>query len=187
METAHWGKINKCPDAINKIYQYLAKNPSIDTVILGIFAADIKHWDVSGIPFTSSVEAKFPVIQKLLDQSIEELKKMGKKVIVTYDAPYSEIAARDCIPRPGFNRIPPRCLIPADGLPDRQPNVSLFDNMFKNRTDICIFKQSDLLLDRGYLNYVDAEGHLLLRDTHHLSYLGSKKMADRLLTSSCSF
>lgn len=187
VETAHWGKINKCPDAINKIYQYLAKNPSIDTVILGIFAADIKHWDVPGIPFTSSVEAKFPVIQKLLDQSIEELKKMGKKVIVTYDAPYSEITARDCIPRPGFNRIPPRCLIPADGLPDRQPNVSLFDNMFKNRTDICIFKQSDLLLDRGYLNYIDAEGHLLLRDTHHLSYLGSKKMADRLLTSSCSF
>lgn len=187
VETERWGKINKCPDAINKIYQYLSKTPSIDIVILGIFASDIKHWDIPGVPFTASVEAKFTVIQKLLDQSIDELKRMGKRVIVTYDAPYSEITARDCIPRPGFNRVAPRCLIPIEELPDRQPNVSLFDNMFKNRNDVCVFKQSELLLDRGQLNYTDAEGHLLLRDTHHLSYLGSQKMAERLLTSSCSF
>lgn len=185
VETARWGKINKCPDIIASTYRYLARNRNIETVIFAVFAADLKYLDIPGVPFDASVEDKFSRVKDLILQSVQTLIQMGKKVVVTYDAPYSNIAARDCIPRPVTNKTSSDCNIPENELPDRDPNIRLFDSLFKNNKDICIFRQAGLLLDQGHLNFVDASGYLLLRDTHHLSYWGSRKMAEKLMASTC--
>jgi len=185
IETPHWGKLNKCPDIIASTYRYLEKNKNIETVIFTVFAADIKYLDIPGVPFDAPVEQKFAVLKNLINASVQQIIRMGKKVIVTYDAPYSNVASRDCIPRPWLRKTPSACNIPINELPDREPNISLFNDLFKDNKDVCIFNQSDLLLARGKLNFVDENGHLLLRDTHHLSYWGSRKMAEKMINSGC--
>jgi hypothetical protein len=185
VETPRWGKINKCPEIIANTYRYLERNKSIETVIFAVFAADLKYLDVPGVPFDAAVQEKFSILKGLINQSVQQLTKMGKKIIITYDAPYSNIASRDCIPRPGMNRKPSTCNIPINELPDRHPNIELFDSLFKDNKDICIFSQAALLLNQGHLNFVDASGYLLLRDTHHLSYWGSRQMAEKLMASQC--
>ncbi len=185
IETKHWGKINRCPEIIERTYQYLSRNKNIDTVIFAIFASDLKYWDIPGVPFDGSVEQKFAALMPLINLSVQELKGMNKNVIVTYDAPYSNLAARDCMPRPGLGRIASACKISINELPDRHPNIDLFHTFFKDRKDVCIFSQADLLIKQGYLNFVDQNGYLLLRDTHHLSLLGSHKMAEKLVNSEC--
>jgi len=185
VETPHWGRINKCPEIINKTYQYLALHKNIETVIFAIFASDLKYWDIPGTSFNATIEEKFTAIKPFITQSIKELQSLRKKVIVTYDAPYSNISARDCIPRPGLNKTSHVCNIPIQELPDREPNIHLFDEMFKNIENICIFSHSPVLLNNGHLNFIDQSGQLLLRDTHHLSYRGSQKMAENLISSGC--
>ena len=184
-ETKNWGTINKCPEIIERTYQYLARNKSIDTVVFSIFAADLKYWDIPGVPFDATVEQKFAALAPLLNVSIQELKGMNKNVIVTYDAPYTNKDARDCIPRPGLGRVSAACRIPVVEIPDRHPNTDFFKEFFKDRNDVCIFSQAELLLRNGYMNFVDENQHLLLRDTHHLSYLGSDRMAEKLVNSDC--
>ncbi|VVN91406.1 hypothetical protein PS712_01909 [Pseudomonas fluorescens] len=121
----------------------------------------------------------------LMDKDILDLQSAGKKVVVTYDAPYNSKQARDCLERP-FTLTPSRkCEVAEDQIIDRQPYLDFFDKYFSNKNDVCVVKQSNVLVKGGMSQFFDGKGKLLLRDTHHLSYHGSDVIADEFVKSGC--
>lgn len=106
-------------------------------------------------------------------------------MILTFDAPFNPIDTRDCIARPLSTLKVNNCVSKESDLIEREPYLSYFVKAYSDRKDVCIFKQSDLLIENGKVNLMDSNGLLLLRDRVHLSMHGSKKMADLLLQSHC--
>ena len=104
---------------------------------------------------------------------------------MTFDAPFNPIDTRDCLARPLSRSKIEQCASKESDLIDREPYLSYFSSEYSGRKDICVFNQSDLLIDQGTVWLIDNNGVLLLRDRVHLSMHGSKKMAQRLLESSC--
>lgn len=185
VETASWGKRNDCLVTIENYYRLILESDSIDTVVLAIFARDLRYWGVPGVPAKASLVEKFDVVQSLLDRDIRALREKGKTVIVSYDAPYNPFNARDCALRPMRPRENRVCESREESLPDRQPYLTLFDQFFLSRRDVCIVRQSPLLIRNGKTRVADDSGRLLIRDTHHLSDYGSDLMAQEFLRSGC--
>jgi len=99
----------------------------------------------------------------------------------------SPVSSKDCLSRPFSEllRRPGKCDVTEDQLIDRYPYQTMFNEHFRGRRDICIFRQSELLLTNGRLNIVDDHDRAILRDSHHLSVYGSELMAQLLATSAC--
>ncbi len=182
VKTDKWGKSNNCVNVNNSAYQYVLESKTIDTVILVALAQNMELWGVGNLPPTSTLEQKFQVLKALLDRDIDDLKSHGKKVILTYDMPTSPIMPNSCIQRPLKDTA---CTVTESQLVDWHPFVDLFENAYGNRSDICIFHQSNVLVMDGKLVMFDRSGRFLMRDDHHLSLYGSKLMAKKLLRSGC--
>ncbi|VVP11320.1 acyltransferase family protein [Pseudomonas fluorescens] len=181
--TEAWANANDCVEGIRNAFRVVLESKSIDTVVLAIFTRDLKTW--GGYPLNVSLDEKFNQMKLLMDKDILDLQSAGKKVIVTYDAPYNPKQARDCLERP-FTLTPSRkCEVTEDQIIDRQPYLDFFDKYFSNKNDVCVVKQSNVLVKGGMSQFFDGKGKLLLRDTHHLSYHGSDVIADEFVKSGC--
>ena len=176
-----------CNKPVEDAYRLVLADKKITTVVMGIFAHDLSNWPFHDLPANASVEVRFERFKALLDADIRALQAAGKKVIVTYDAAYSPISSRDCLNRPfsGWLKRPGKCEVTVDQLIDFYPYQPMFENHFRDRKDVCIFRQSELLLTAGRLNLLDSEGKAILRDSHHLSTHGSRQMALLLEKSTC--
>lgn len=181
--TEAWSKANDCLEGVKNAYRIVLESKSIDTVVLAIFTRDLKTW--GGFPLSVSLEEKFSQMKLLMDKDIADLRKAGKKVIVTYDAPYNPKQARDCLERPIRLTSTHKCEVTEDQIIDRQPYLDLFDDYFSKKTDVCIVRQSNVLVINNKSKFFDDDGKLLLRDTHHLSYHGSSVVADEFVKSGC--
>nr|WP_281720845.1 acyltransferase family protein [Nitrosomonas nitrosa] len=185
VETSSWGKRDDCLTAIDNSYRLILESTSIDTVVLAIFARDLRSWGVPGVPSDASLIQKFAAVRSLLDKDIRALREKGKDIIVSYDVPNNPFHARDCVLRPlriMTNRV---CEWDEGSLPDRQPFLDLFDQFFSSRRDVCIVRQSALLIQNGKSRVADESGKLLIRDAHHLTDYGSDLMAQEFVKSGC--
>lgn len=185
VETENWGKKNGCLLSIDNAYRLILSSQTIDAVVLAFFVRDLQFWGVPGLPVNASLESKFEVVKSLLSKDINELKSRGKKVIVTYDTPFNPIRALDCIARPFKTINSKKCDISESDLIDRQPYLKLFDDYFKGRGDVCIVRQSNILIKNNKSLFFDETGKLLLRDTHHLTYYGSSMIANEFISAGC--
>lgn len=181
--TDNWAKTNDCVEGTKKAYRIILESKTIDTVVLAIFARDLRTW--GGFQADISMDEKFNKIKPLIDADISELKRAGKNVIVTYDAPYNPVPSRECLERPGRLTSQHKCDIDESQIIDRQPFVGLFDGYFSQKTDVCIVRQSNVLIKNKKSQFFDADGKLLLRDNNHLSYRGSDLVADEFVRSGC--
>jgi peptidoglycan/LPS O-acetylase OafA/YrhL len=185
--TSDWGgpesMLGKnCAEVANAAYRYILGTPSIHTVVLAFFARDIQFWGVEGLPRNASMSVKFDALTHLLDSDIARLAAAGKRVIVTYDMPMAPLVPQSCFRR--WSSSDCRNVSTAN-LVDRESYQRLFNDHFKDRSDVCVFRQSDLMLADGKLRIFDAEGKLMMRDEHHLSEFGSRQMASLLQGSHC--
>lgn len=182
---SQWEPDRVCDDAVKKINSLISNTPSIDTVVIAFMPRLLLQWKIPGVGPNSDAISRFDAAKPLIDRQIQLLTAQGKKVILTFDAPFNPIDTRDCLARPLSRSKIDQCASKESDLIDREPYLSYFSNEYSGRKDICVFNQSDLLIDQGKVRLMDSNGVLLLRDRVHLSMHGSKKMAQRLLESSC--
>ena len=185
VQTDTWGGTTQCVLAVKNAYARVLASPSIKTVILALFTADLQYWGVPDIDTAASPERKFAVVRTLMSADIDDLVAHGKRVIVTYDVAMPPVQARDCLARPFLNHVAGKCQVTEADLIDRQPFFSLFDTFFGSRSEVCIFRQAERLMKGGQVNFFDESGLLLLKDTHHLTAHGSRVIAELLVKSPC--
>jgi hypothetical protein len=176
-----------CPEIVDDAYRTILKEKNIKTVVLGFFTNDIGGQRFMDLAEDAPTEARLNMLMTMLDGDIKTLNAAGKKVILTYDTPLSPINAKDCVSRPISQWLgtAKKCSVKESEIGNRHPQIDLLDKHFLGRNDVCVFHQSPALFTNGYLNYWDEEGGLMIRDRHHLSVYGSKKMAKLLEQSGC--
>jgi hypothetical protein len=186
--TATWGAVPNCPDIVEEAYQIVLNDKNIKTVVMSVFGRDMQYWGFKDLPASAGITERFKKASSLLDQDIKDLQSHGKKVVLSYDVPYSPTASKDCINRPYSKHFAKtkNCDVTEDKIIERFPYLTLYEEHFKNRKDICVLHQSDVLFTNGRLNFTDKTGRLLIRDTHHLSEYGSQTMARMLEKSDCN-
>ena len=187
VEAASWKKGSDCVTGTRRSYELVARSKSIEVVVLGVFARDLKSWAIPGVASGATAAQRFAALTALLDSDIRYLIAAGKRVVVTYDMPMAPVQPRECLPRPYREWLlgeKSECFVREQDLVDRHPYLDLFDAFLSTRTDICVLRQSRLLLSGGRLRFADESGRLLLRDDHHLSTYGSARMAE-LLAANC--
>jgi hypothetical protein len=182
---SQWEPDRVCDDAVKKITSLIINTPSIDTVVIAFMPRLLMQWKIPGAGPNSDSRSRFEAARPLMDRQIQLLTAQGKKVILTFDAPFNPIDTRECLARPLSRSKIEQCSSKESDLIDREPYLSYFSNEYSGRKDICIFNQSDLLIDQGTVRLMDNNGVLLLRDRVHLSMHGSKKMVEQLLKSRC--
>ena len=172
-----------CQNDIEQEYKFVLETPSVTTVIMGIFSKELQLMDYRVSPPTpdrGAVRSFWPSF----DQDIADLTQHGKKVIVSFDSPYLPIDPRDCLRRP-FEDHRMNCNLRERDLIMREPYVSLYRDLLKDRTDVCTMNVSDLLIENGKVKLFDDEGKLLMRDNHHVGRYGSEQAAILFKKSLC--
>ncbi len=188
VETKNWGAKDSplgpdCIAVIENAYAFVLNQSSIKTVFLPIFAPDVVNWGAPGVK-DDDANKKFSVDMALFEKDIAALKKAGKKVVITYDGFITGIDPRACVSRPITMNRKIDC-VDGDELLKEKSYIDMFDHYFKNRKDICLFRQSKLLPRGEKISLLDSEGKLLMRDGHHLSLHGSSLMASRFDKTKC--
>ncbi len=176
-----------CPAIVDEAYRVILAEKNVKTVILALFTNDLTSLAIKDLPADAPLETRMSTLMSMLDADIKALNAAGKKVILTYDTPLSPLSAKDCADRPILHwlGISKDCTIKESAIINRHPQIDMLDKHFLGRNDVCVFHQSPILFTNGYLNFRDAQGKLLIRDRHHLSVYGSKKMAQLLENSNC--
>jgi len=169
-----------CSEVNRKAYDFVLKNPSIKTIILGFGG-----WDFPSNG--ASWENIFSLLSLFVQKDISALKKAGKKIVVTFDQPVlgKVVTPEDCLPRLFKTNIS-NCKQLEPELIDRHPFLEYWKNIFKNNNDVCIFYQSKALMSGDFFTMVDSNGILLFRDQYHLSDNGSDKVVHAFMNSKCS-
>jgi hypothetical protein len=180
-----WGLEGDCIDIVPKALRYIEESPGVTTVVLALFARDLRFWGVPDMAEDASFEEKFQAFAPLLERTIERMKNAGKKVIVTYDSPYNPVEPVACLARPLGRSFAKRCEAKESELIDRHPFLDLFDAYFRDREDVCVVRQSALLVRDGKSIFFDGNKKLLLRDPHHLTTYGSRRVADLFVEQGC--
>lgn len=183
-----WSPGAYCREVVEHAYAMAINTPSIDTVVLAFAARGIDYWGVRGVPRTASRAARLAALAPSILADVDALRAAGKQVVVSYDIPYLPMMARDCLPRPGASLLAQgydQCRQPQIELEGRRDELALYRKLFAARPEICQFRQAELLFEDGRLRLTDAAGRLLMRDDHHLSSTGSRRMA-ALLWQRCA-
>lgn len=185
--TETWGAKPNCPEIVEDAYRVILADGNIKTVVLGLFTHDIQYWGFRDLPANATLEERLAKATSMLDADIRALRAAGKKVILTYDAAFSPVSSKDCLKRPLSELVkePKNCDVTEDQIIDRYPYLTILNSHFRGRSDVCIFRQSELLFANGRLNLIDDSGRVILRDSHHLSVYGSGLMAQLLARSAC--
>lgn len=189
---SYWkGSSDKCKEANNLILKAIIETPSIDTVVLaslgsfyisdqsyaaafqGDFAAD-RHFLTAG----NTKKSKRDVFSDGLNQTIDELKRAGKKVVLFQDIPEIPFMPERCIHRPFAPKKP--CNITKEEVLARQNEyVSILKNI-KKRHKVPLFDPVDIVCNERHCPLIKNH-HLIYRDSNHLSIAGSELIAESLI------
>jgi len=172
-----------CAEVTRDTYAYLLGHPSIKVVVLAFVPSGMQFWGIPGVALTAPIEQRFDAVERLLAADIATLRASGKRVIVTFDMPLSPVGPASCLREISFTDCN---AIHTSTLLDREPYQTLFARFFDQRKDVCVFRQSDLLIANDTLRMFDADGRLLMRDSAHLSDFGSTQMARLFKASVCA-
>jgi len=175
---------NKCDEVNRKAYDYVLKDPTIKTVMLGFANWDIQKVSMRKLKANANFDDQLSVFSLLVQEDISALKKSGKNVVVTFDSLEMLKDPKDCLNR-FFKMNNVSCNQSASKLFDRQPLIRNLEDLFRNK-DACVFHQSEGVRSGDFFKILDSDGVLLFRDDKHLSYHGSDKVAHALINSECS-
>ncbi|QDQ40014.1 acyltransferase [Legionella geestiana] len=189
---SYWkGSKDKCEAANDVILKIITETPSIDTVVLaslgafyisdddyapasqGDFAAN-RHYLEKDTAKTS----KQAVFREGLSETIDALKKAGKKVVLFQDTPEIPFMPERCIHRP----LAPQktCSISREEVTARQKTYAAILETLKTQKDVLLFSPLDVVCNDRNCPLM-MEQHLLYRDSHHLSLKGSALIAERFV------
>ena len=165
-----------CPNVMEKVYEYIFNNIDIKVVVLVIFARDLQTWGLGDFQ-QEDLSARMIRVKALLNKDIAELKRHGKKIIVSFDMPAYPIDAHSCLRK--------NCEIKADQIIAREPYLSLFNDYFNELSNVCVVNSENVLIKNDLAPFFDEKGILMLRDNHHLSYNGSMVVAKEFRNQGC--
>ena len=135
---------------------------------------DIINWGFNNDKLTE-IE-KIDKFYNLLNEDIKNLSKSGKRIYLTFDHPFLNYDAKDCIPISSIRKKANHCNI---NPVSNEPYIKMISNYFNNNDNIKIFSYTDSLYEDGKFRWVDSEGVSFFRD-RHISYRGSDQVANSL-------
>ena len=97
---------------------------------------------------------------------------------MSYDAPFLSVDVSACL-RPAL--ADSSVCRHMDQWAVTEPYIGWFDAFFATRPDIAVINQSAIFASGSSFTPFDPNGQLMMRDNHHLSYLGSDLAAQRFL------
>jgi len=186
--TEKWGNrgsASNCPEIMAHAYEMILNDRNIEVVVFGVLAPDLRFWAPLGADENASIDKKISALTRLIHADVQDLLNKGKRIIVTYDMPYFTRESRHCISRPMISRLTQQCAYSEDELAYPSSFINVFESVFNELQEVCVFHQTELLREGEKYLQMGSDGLLLVRDTHHLTYYGSKKMAERLIAGDC--
>ena len=188
---AFWkGQQDICLRANEKILSIIAQQSNIKTVVLssvGLFylSNEIVSEQLVGpyspANFYLQMEA-FPMLNKPavfakgLSNTVQQLTKLGKRVIVVEDSPLLPFMPIACLSRPLLPQ-PEFCQLSFKKVLQVQRQYrALLDELVRQYPEISVFRSVDVLCHHGKCP-VTENHHFIYRDSQHLSLYGSQILA----------
>lgn len=165
-----------CAQINERIYNVVASDPRVTTVVMGVASWDLVNMQFDKASTKLTIDQKMARMQKYIARDIAFWKSHGKKLVVTFDGPDIGISPRYCI----YSNQ--RCTSVAVR---NQDLLAFWNRQLSTRSDLCVFWQSQYLRS-GEAYPLRHNGHLLYRDDHHLSFYGSRYIAENMFKSSCA-
>lgn len=167
-----------CSSQLKFAIQLIAKNDDIKHVILsGYFGIIDSENSRTSIAYAAGIQ-----------NTINELKKHGKKIIFFIDNPSLKETAERCQPRSLmlreiFNPIPEFCSNLEDkDLRDQTAYRKVIDEIISKNPDVFYFDPKDALCPKNKCKLYD-DGNLLYGDWNHLSIYGSQLIANTFINA----
>jgi peptidoglycan/LPS O-acetylase OafA/YrhL len=179
-----------CQQRSEQIIDYLVATPSIRTVVLAYFGGYTQDTDYAADhvasrtgPSTTRITAatsgtKSELLYQGLDRAIAALERAGKRVVVVLDIPELPFVPRACLARSAL--LPPAltaCELPVSVVQRRQLGPrQLVAKLTQAHPALLVFDPLETLCTAGTCR-IQRDGHLVYRDSHHLSAWGSQQLA----------
>jgi hypothetical protein len=145
----------------------------------------LASWDLGKIQLPEGASLlgegslKERAVRQAMAQGVRQLQAAGKRVVFVYDTPHTHLEPQGCLARPlGLAR--PDCAASPDQLDDT--GLPFWHTVAQALGPaVCVGSVRQSLTDSsGRIQVLNGEGLPLLRDTHHLSLLGSNTVAHAL-------
>ncbi len=188
------GTVSNCDVLMEKALDYLAKSPSIQTVVFSFFgnypletnyAADhvVKNVGPKNIRITSAefkTEDRAELFYLGLDRAISGLEQASKSIVLVIDIPELPYFPKDCIGRPLVDKVRNCTIARLEAVKRQGVQRQIFDRLQKTHPNLRIYDSLSALCDQESC-YAESGDFLLYRDSHHLSLRGSDFFAQRFL------
>jgi hypothetical protein len=181
----------KCIVFNQSVLDYLHKTPSIETVVLSspfshyLTQENYQHVTQKGDTIVSS-PVSTAVARSSLRRSIEEIRALGKSVILIAPPPSSEFDIGGCLERQITGTLAfgarPGCMVDRTEYETKRANVLAFLNSMADEANVAVIRFEPWLCDANACKTL-LHGTLIYRDGGHLSYAGSRLMAEQMRLS----
>lgn len=177
-----------CIDFNKSVVDFLRITPSIQTVVLSspisqyVTKENYQHVVQEGGKFVSKPISSTNALSSL-QRTVEEIRKLGKRVVFVAPPPSSDFNIGGCLERQLSGTVAfggqPDCAIDRAEYESKRANVIEFLNRTSVDADIAVIRFDPWLCGASVCKTL-LEGTAIYRDTGHLSHSGSKLMAKRM-------
>lgn len=175
--------------AFNKsVIDYLRITPSIQTVVLSspfgqyVTKENYQHVVQEGDEFISKPVSLATAISSMRS-TVEEIRKLGKRVVLVAPPPSSDFDIGGCLERQLSGAVAfggrPDCVIDRTDYESKRTNVIEFLNLTAVDADISVIRFDPWLCGTSVCKTL-LDGTMIYRDGGHLSYAESELMAKRM-------
>jgi peptidoglycan/LPS O-acetylase OafA/YrhL len=190
-QNAAW--VKECMDFNDSVFTYLARTPSIDTVVLssalgqylGVSSGGAT-WDVATRRPGGGLVRHEPSLDLMLQglsQTVTQIRALGKRVIVVAPPPLTQLNIGRCLERSATHKLSlgmtnPDCENSWNDADRHQAPVLAFLKRLPEVTDAPVVDFRAMLCT-GQRCASQVEGTFIYRDEQHLSYSGSRLLVAR--------
>lgn len=195
------GKAASCdPDRAEQVFGWLARQKSVDLVVVGFFGHYSEEDDVADAhvhgPFGPSKVRisgsgdpgeKRHYFAEGLRSTVQGLLAAGKRVVLVVDVPELPFNPRYCFFQPRLRLVLPVCRIPVEQVLQRQQALrALIADLAKLSPRVIVADPLPALCPNGFCGVERSPEAPNYRDSHHLSVFGSSAVADVILSAVAS-
>lgn len=168
---------NNCTEIANEALKFAQKNDSISTVVISNWAPKIEAGKISRYRKNGVALNEESAFLEGNGYFIEELLKMGKRVVYLIDVPQFKFGPIDCERRGASG-----CTLNESEFINSRLNYIRDMQILQTKYPMLkLFDSASLFCKEGICNNKDNNGYLYM-DVAHLSIYGSEKVLDLLLT-----
>ena len=177
-----------CISFNKSVIDFLRITPSIQTVVLSspfgqyVTKENYQHVVLEGEEFISKPVSSATVLSSM-QSTVEEIRKLGKRVVLVAPPPSSDFNIGGCLERQLSGAVAfggrPDCVIDRADYESKRTNVIDFLNLTAVNADISVIRFDPWLCDASVCKTL-LDGIMIYRDGGHLSYAGSELMAKRM-------